>query len=213
MASANTNMLMDGVVEKDCNHISWNSWICQLQLIVFDSILIHSIFLFKVKHYAYFLYLFRLKKTKEKIATAINYQVRACREDGAMLSLYLCIRSIRENRKVIITCKGKTKTFTMRLVRYWSRMPGGFAETPSLRILKTWLNKVQSSLTWLWAYHALSGEWDQMTSTGPVSLNCFMILWLYTFLLGTCQWDIRNQINNRSFWTLNLCLDFQQCNL
>lgn len=162
---------MDGVVEKDCNHISWNSWICQLQLIVFDSILVHSIFLFKVKHYAYSPCLFRLQKTKEIITTAVNYQVGTCGEDGGTLSLDLCIRSRRENKKVIIICKGKTKNFTMQIVRYWNRLPGGFVEMSSLRIRKTWQNKVQSCLTWLRPYCAVSGEWDQMTSTGPVSLN------------------------------------------
>lgn len=162
---------MDGVVGKYCNHISWNSWTCQLQLIVFDSVLGHSIFLFKVKHYAYSLCLFRLNKTKEIIATSVNCPVGACGEDGAMLSLDLCIRSSRENRKVIITCKGKTKNLTMQIMRYLNRLPGGFVEMSSLRILKTWLNKVQSRLIWLWPYCAVSGKCDQMTSTGPVSLN------------------------------------------
>lgn len=83
-----------------------------------DSILVHTIFLFNVKHYVYSLYLFRLKKTKEIIATAVNYQVGACGEDGATLSLDLSVGCIRENKKVVISCKGKTENFTMWIVRY-----------------------------------------------------------------------------------------------
>lgn len=193
---------MDGVAEQDCNRISWNSWICQLQLIAFDSVLAHSIFLFNVEHYAHSLCLFRLKKTKKIIATAVNYQVGACGEDGTRLSLVLCIRTIRENREIAIFCKGKTESnFTMRIVRDWDRLPGGFIETSSLRILKTWLNNFR--VTYL-TFTILCFEWG----VGPDDLHrsCqlkFMSLWLYTFLLDNCQWDIRNQINNRSFWTVS----------
>lgn len=144
------------------------NWLCLTLLVPF-------IFHFKVKHYAYSLCLFRLKKTKDIIAGPVNYQVGACGEDGATPSLDLCIRSIRENRKVLITYKGKTKNLTMWIVRYWNRLPEGFFEMSSLRVLKTWLNKVQSGLTWLRPYRVLSGHWEQMTSAGPVSLNS----WFY----------------------------------
>lgn len=182
-------MTSPGTVES----VSWQ--------IVFDSILMQSIFLFNVKHYAYSLFLFMLKKTKEIIATAVDYQVGACGEDGDTFSSDLCIRSIRENRKVIITCKGKTKNFTMWIVRYCEQVAWrvcwnvSFEDTQNLTEQGSEPPNLTSTI--------LCSEWG--VRPDDLHRSCqhkFMILWLYTFLLGTCQWDIRNQINNKSFWTV-----------
>lgn len=109
------------------------------------------------------------KKTKGVTATATNYQVGAYGEDGATLSLEKCSESMRENRSFrkgnSNYLYGEKKTTSQWAWWDWSGLPGGVVETPSLRILKTWLDKALSNVTWLQAWPCF--EWG----VGPDDLQ------------------------------------------
>jgi len=62
------------------------------------------------------------------------------------------------------------KSFTVRVVRHWNRLPRDAVDDPSLETFKPRLDQATSNMIWLRVSLFFAGELDQMTFKGPFQL-------------------------------------------
>lgn len=94
-------------------------------------------------------------------------------------------------------------TFTVRVVKHWTRLPTEVPASPSLKIFKTFLGQ---AVTICSGWPCLSGALDWMISRGPVDCQWFYApslywpLWLYKLLVQNLTTYILNK------WIMCNCL-------
>jgi len=133
--------------------------------------------------------LFSLEKRRLQgdLIAAFQYLKGAYRKDGEGRFIRVCSDRTRRNG-----CKLKEgrfrlhirkKFFTMRVVRYWHRLPREAVAAPSLEVFKVRLDAALSNLFWWKVSLLMAGGWNQMIFKVPSNPHHSMILQFYFSLL------------------------------
>ena len=70
----------------------------------------------------------------------------------------------------------RKKSYTVRVVRHWSRLPSDVVDAPSLETFKVRLDQALGNLMELWCPCALQGSWTRWPSEVPSNSKDPMIL-------------------------------------
>ena len=64
----------------------------------------------------------------------------------------------------------RKRSFTVRVVRNWNRLPRDAVDDPSLETFKPRLDQAMSNMIWLRVSLFIAGQLDQITFKGPFQL-------------------------------------------
>jgi len=70
----------------------------------------------------------------------------------------------------------RKKSFTVRVLRHWNRLPRDVLDAPSLETFKARLDKALGNLNYLWCFCSLQGSWTRWLSEVPSNCKDSMIV-------------------------------------